>query len=106
MGNHYFITKPVIMSEVTFNLKNPSAEKSLVIMRYRLPKGRLVCSTKVTVPTRYWNANKQSIRDTSEYPQGRHQQFMLDRIEAAGKKSSTHSLLKKKFHRYLLSEKL
>jgi integrase len=74
------------MAKVNFNLKDPNAETSLIILRYYLPTGRLVRSTGITIPTIYWNSREQVIRKSEAFPEGPDLQFRLHQIEVAVKK--------------------
>lgn len=74
------------MAKVNFNLKDPNAETSLIILRYYLPTGRLVRSTGITIPTLYWNSKEQVIRKSEAFPEGLDLQFRLHQIEVAVKK--------------------
>ena len=73
------------MAKINFNLKSPRSENSLIILRYRLPKGRLNYSTGISIPTRFWNPKKQVIRSTDEFSEGKKYQVRLDEIDAAVK---------------------
>lgn len=83
------------MAKINFNLKTPNEEKSPIVLRYYLKKGRLIQYTGITIPTRFWNPKLQSIRKSDEYPEGQDQQLRLEDIETAVKAVERSFLHKK-----------
>ncbi len=60
-------------SKPNFNLKNRTDDPALIILVFRFKRRRVVLSTSLTVPQKYWNREAQRVRANRDYP--RHKAF-------------------------------
>lgn len=56
-----------------FNLKNRTEDPALIILVFRFKGRKVVLSTGLSVPQKYWNDDKQYVRASRDFP--RHKQF-------------------------------
>lgn len=69
------------MRKPRFNLKNKSESNTLISLIYRPFGERLVYSTKLFIPPKYWNPNIMRARTTQEFMDHFHINNELDKIE-------------------------
>lgn len=78
------------MIRLNFNLKSPKSDNSLVIARSLIGSSRLVVSTGIKIPTKYWNNQTRSIRDNAEFKNAKLYQLELDRFSVSFNKTKNH----------------
>lgn len=64
-----------------FNLKNKSAESSLIVMVYRVNGKRIVCTTGLTIPPKNWNEKAMRARTNADFLDAQFINDSLDRME-------------------------
>lgn len=69
------------MAKPRFNLKNKVDKESLIVMVYRPQKERIVYSTGMKVPPKYWNDNRMRVKETQEFNDFQFVNNQLDKLE-------------------------
>lgn len=64
-----------------FNLRTRKADSSLVVMLFHFKNRRVVLSTGVTLPIKFWSDNAQRVKENRDYPNYRNINACLDRFE-------------------------
>ena len=68
---------------VRFNLKrNPGQEDSLILLRFNFKAKRFQISTNLTIPTKFWNAKSQRVKETQAFPHHKQINARLNSLES------------------------